>query len=88
MSIYSDTRLDRDTFSRLFESSCDSGELIFHKDKRDREILECENEGEWMLQMDNEIPKVIEKGMFIPKEIYHRLIKGSGDLRVVIKEYD
>ena len=88
MSIYQDTALGESTFERTFSRDVDTGELIFHKDKKDREILKCDNEGEWMLQMDNEIPKVIQKGVFIPKDVYHRLIKGSGDLRVLIKEYD
>lgn len=88
MSIYKDTVLEENVFERTFSRDVDNGELIFHKDKKDREILNCDNEGEWMLQMDNEIPKLIQKGVFIPKNVYHRLIKGSGDLRVVIKEYD
>ncbi len=86
MTIYEDQKIDADTFSRVFKSNCDSDELVFHRDKRDREILSCLNEGNWKLQMDNEIPKTITAGMFIPKEVYHRLVKGDGDLQVVIKE--
>jgi hypothetical protein len=73
-------------FQRTFSSSVDTSELVFHRDKKDRTIVACQNEGEWKLQMDNEVPAVVGEGMFIPKEIYHRLIKGKGDLTVTIKE--
>ena len=88
MSTYKDTAVDENTFERVFSCDVDTSELIFHKDKRDREILDCDNEGGWMLQMDNEIPKVIHKGLFIPKEVYHRLVKGTGDFHVLIKEFN
>ena len=40
-----------------------------------------------MVQIDNELPKKIEREVFIPMGAYHRLIKGTGDLKVkVIKK--
>ena len=85
---YSDTPVEgsSDSFERVFYSNIDSSELVFHRDKQDRTITACQNEGGWLLQMDNEIPKEVSSGMFIPKEIYHRLIKGEGQLTVTIKE--
>ena len=42
---------------------------------------------DWMFQMDNEIPKRLsENKLFIPKETYHRLLKGTGNLKVKIYE--
>jgi hypothetical protein len=40
-----------------------------------------------MIQLDNELPILLEKGkeIFIPKGLYHRVIKGNGDLKVSIK---
>lgn len=73
-------------FQRTFSSSVETSELVFHRDKQDRTIVACQNEGGWKLQMDNEVPAVIGEGMFIPKETYHRLIKGDGELTVTIKE--
>jgi hypothetical protein len=35
-----------------------------------------------MIQIDNELPKVIEGEVFIPMGAYHRLIKGTGDLKI------
>jgi hypothetical protein len=40
-----------------------------------------------MFQFDNELPQVLKDKVFIPKEVYHRLIKGTGTLNVRIKEY-
>jgi hypothetical protein len=43
-----------------------------------------------MIQFDNELPKklIIGESVTIPKESYHRVIKGSGDLIVEIEEFD
>jgi len=42
----------------------------------------------WKVQMDNQLPKEIKRGdeFFIPKETYHRIIKGTTDLVVKIIE--
>ena len=68
-------------FIRTFNSSVNELELYWHKDKEDR-IISPLNDTNWKLQMDNEIPKVIEGDMFIPKNTYHRVIKGDGDLKI------
>jgi len=36
-----------------------------------------------MIQIDNELPKIIDK-VFVPIGVYHRVIKGTGDLKVKI----
>jgi len=73
---------------RLFKESINSGELKWHFDKQDRKVKVVKSNN-WMLQMDNDIPKPLKEGqtIFIPKGVYHRVIKGSGDLIVKIKEY-
>ena len=44
---------------------------------------------DWLFQLDNEIPQQLsENKLFIPKETYHRLIKGTGDLVVKIWQKD
>jgi hypothetical protein len=68
---------------REFSSNVDSSELIWHKDKEDR-IVEVLQNNNWMFQMDNELPKLLKDNLFIPKETYHRVIKGDGDLVVKI----
>jgi len=71
---------------RTFSSNTDIGEFTWHRDREDRvvELIEGEN---WYVQLDNELPKklVKENKVFIPKGIYHRVIKGDGDLKVKIE---
>lgn len=68
---------------RIFESNIDESKLMWHRDNQDR-IVESIGDTNWMIQFDNELPKRIDK-VFIPKGIYHRLIKGDGDLRIKIR---
>ena len=35
-----------------------------------------------MIQIDNELPKQISGEVFIPMGVYHRVIKGTGDLKI------
>ena len=67
---------------RIFESNINELELTWHRDNQDR-IIESVGDTNWMIQLDNELPKKIDK-VFIPKGVYHRLIKGDGDLKVNI----
>ena len=40
---------------------------------------------DWKFQFDNDLPvDLSNKKLFIPKETYHRLIKGTGDLTLKI----
>jgi len=70
---------------RTFTNDVEDSELVWHRDKEDR-IVESVGKTDWMLQMDNEVPKIIEGKFFIPKNTYHRVIKGSGDLTVKVKK--
>ena len=61
-------------------------EFVWHRDKEDR-IVQAMHDTDWLFQLYNEIPKRLSKNkLFIPKETYHRLIKGTGDLKVKIYE--
>jgi len=70
---------------RLFSEQVDSSELKWHYDNEDRIVIPQHNT-DWYLQMDNELPVRLIEGnqYFIPKDVYHRVIKGSGDLKVRI----
>lgn len=70
---------------RTFTNDIDNKELVWHRDKEDR-IVESMGDTNWMIQLDNEIPKPLTERTFIPKEVYHRVIKGDGDLKVRIKK--
>jgi hypothetical protein len=70
---------------REFSESVDSGELVWHRDREDR-IVEAIGETDWMVQIDDELPKRLEGQVFIPMGVYHRLIKGTGDLKIRLKK--
>ena len=56
--------------------------------KEDR-IVESVGDTDWMIQLDNELPITLTERTYIPKETYHRVIKGNGDLTVKVKKiYD
>jgi len=67
---------------RLFSENTEDFELVWHRDKEDR-IIEPIHDSNWKFQLDNNIPKKISK-TFVPKETYHRLIKGTGDLKLKV----
>ena len=69
---------------REFSQNTSSFEFVWHRDKEDR-IVEALHETDWKFQLDNEVPKELNR-IFIPKETYHRLIKGTGNLKVKIIE--
>jgi hypothetical protein len=78
---YLETKISQDTFIREFSQNTDSSEMLWHRDKEDR-IIESLEETDWMFQLDNQLPQKISGEIFIPKEVYHRLIKGAGDLKI------
>ena len=72
---------------RTFSQDVDSEELTWHYDLHER-FVTCEHDTDWLIQFDNQIPKQIKKGetIHVPPFEYHRVIKGTGDLTVKIKE--
>lgn len=78
--------IDDDCIYREFKSDVDENDLVWHRDKRDRTI-ESMHITDWMIQFDNELPQIVEGTIDIPKEVYHRLIKGTGNLTLKIKEH-
>ena len=77
---------NRDHLTRIFESNVDEMELVWHRDKEDR-LVESIEQTDWMIQIDGELPKSLNEKVFIPKEVYHRVIKGTGNLKVKIIKY-
>jgi len=73
---------------REFSQDVDKGELIWHRDREDRTITILESKG-WKLQMDNTLPVVLEEGKSynIPKNTYHRVIKGEGKLILELEKH-
>lgn len=80
---FKETHVEDNLYLREFEESVDVDDLEWHRDREDR-IVEIIGKTDWQLQMDNELPKVMTGKLFIPKEIWHRVIKGTGELKVKI----
>ena len=72
---------------REFSEHVNSSELVWHRDKEDRIVTVLEGSG-WMLQIENKLPVLLETNTIyhIPKNMYHRVIKGSNKLVVEIKK--
>lgn len=80
---FKETKLDNNQYIREFEESVDSDELEWHRDRENRIVEIIQNDG-WEFQLDNELPVVMTGSFFVPKETYHRVIKGNGQLIVKI----
>jgi len=68
---------------RYFSSTLTEEDLVWHKDREDR-IVEVLESTDWQFQFDNDIPQQLNSRLFIPKETYHRIIKGTGDLKIKV----
>jgi len=82
---FQETKLSDNTFIREFKQDTDSGEFSWHRDRENR-IIESLGETDWLIQIDNELPKKIEGEVFIPMGVYHRVIKGTGDLKIKLQK--
>jgi len=71
---------------RTFSQNIDEDELVWHRDRKDREVTVLK-ETDWQFQFDNEIPQILKDVIFIPKNTYHRVIKGTGELNIQIQEF-
>ena len=73
-------------YIRTFNKDVDMEELVWHRDREDR-LIEFIGQTNWQFQRDNELPICFDKPIFIKAEVYHRLIKGDGDLILKIIKY-
>jgi hypothetical protein len=73
-------------YIREFSSDVDTHELEWHIDREDRTVEVIENNN-WHFQLDNNLPQLLKETIFIPKETYHRVIKGTGNLKVRITKH-
>lgn len=84
MKPFTETYLGK-CYIRDFNIDVDDDELKWHEDKEDRLIYILEGL-EWKLQIDNQTPFLLVKNRWyeIPKNIYHRIIKGNTNLKIMI----
>lgn len=76
-----------ETVVRIFSSDLDDEELKWHWDDEDR-IIHPTDKTNWKFQFDNELPISIDSKIKVPKGIWHRLIKGDGDLSLLIEKLE
>ena len=78
---FEEEHIKENEFIRVFKQETDSVDFMWHRDKEDR-IISPIGETNWRIQLDNELPKMIQGKIYIPKGVFHRLIKGDNDLKI------
>jgi hypothetical protein len=68
---------------REFDENIDPIELLWHRDNEDRTV-EIIGETDWKLQLEDSLPTSLNQPIFIPRHQYHRVIKGTGNLKIKI----
>jgi len=87
MKEYKDKVLKEGVIVRKFDRAAVLNESTWHRDRRDRLVEVLDGAG-WQIQVDNRVPMRMKVGDVykIPAEMWHRIIPGSGNLTVLIKE--
>jgi hypothetical protein len=80
---YKDLEVTDSYIIREFSENIDPIELLWHRDDENRTV-EIIGETDWKLQLDNQLPTSINQPIFIPKHEWHRVIKGTGTLKLKI----
>lgn len=84
MKPYVEKTISNNVFIREFDEK-DSEEFLWHRDKEDR-IIESISSTDWLFQLDNKLPQSLNEKIFIPKETYHRIIKGTGNVKIKLQK--
>ena len=74
---------------RTFSPDVDEDEMKWHQDLKDRKVTILEAGG-WSFQMDDDVPNKLSNAeqLWIPKFVWHRVIKGTGELKIEIEEFE
>jgi hypothetical protein len=56
---------------------------VWHRDREDRTVKSINNT-DWKIQLDGELPTSLNETVNIKREVWHRLIKGTGQLQLKI----
>jgi len=83
MKPYTDVESVDNIIIRRFDESIEPIELMWHRDDEDR-LIELAGESDWLIQIDNELPRFIDGKVKINRHEWHRLIKGTGVLTLKI----
>ena len=85
MKPYTDLETTDKYIIREFNENIDPIELMWHRDDEDR-LVEIIGKTDWQIQLDNCLPSSMEGRIFIPKHEWHRVIKGTGTLKLKIEK--
>jgi len=85
MNPYTDIETTDKYVIREFSENIDPIELMWHRDDEDR-TLEIIGDTDWKIQLDNQLPSSLNQPIFIPRHQWHRVIKGSGKLKIKINK--
>lgn len=82
---FKEKKITKNISIRKFSDLINESELQWHIDLEDR-LIKPLNKTNWLLQIDNNLPRQlnINESFFIQSKTWHRLIKGSGDLYLLI----
>jgi hypothetical protein len=83
MRPYIDLEITDSYILREFNENIDPIELLWHRDDENRTV-EIVGQTDWKLQLDKQLPTSINQPIFIPKHEWHRVIKGTGNLKLKI----
>ena len=83
MKPYKDIEITDKYIIREFNENIDPIELMWHRDNENRTV-EILGETNWKLQLDNQLPTSMNEPIYIPRHLYHRVIKGTGNLLLKI----
>ena len=83
MRPYTDIEKTDKYIIREFSENIDPIELLWHRDNEDRTV-EIIGETDWKLQLDNQLPTSLNQPIFIKRHEWHRVIKGTGTLKLKI----
>lgn len=76
-------------FIRTFSKDVETDELKWHYDLENRKVTILEGY-DWEFQIDNQLPQILKSGqvLTIPKGVYHRVKRGTTDLKIKIETYE
>ena len=83
MKPYTDIEITDSYIIREFSENIDPIELLWHRDLENR-LIESIEETDWQIQLDNQLPSSLNHTIRIPKHEWHRVIKGTGTLKLKI----
>jgi len=80
---FKEHKIGKNSTIRHYDNKIKKEDLPWVRNPEDMTIEPLSN-NDWLFQIDNELPIPIDKNIFIPKEIYHRIIKGVTELNLKV----